>query len=169
MANITAARINNLQNRISLIYGLGAGQNGYGQTLASSQVNSVESDILAADLNNIYADILNARVHQVGVGNLSIDTVDAGANTVAEDTSSFLNDAGLLTEDPDGFKKGIADYEALMTLIETNKFVVSPSQAGQSLKLTDIRSASWNGLIYQVFTVTFNNADHRRNFFNSGG
>ena len=169
MANITAARINNLQNRISLIYGLGAGQNGYGQTLASSQVNSVESDILAADLNNIYADILNARVHQVGVGNLSIDTVDAGANTVAEDTSSFLSDAGLLTEDPDGFKKGIADYEALMTLIETNKFVVAPSQAGQSLKLTDIRSASWNGLIYQVFTVTFNNADHRRNFFNSGG
>jgi len=169
MANITAARINNLQNRISLIYGQGAGQSGYGQTLSSSQVSSVEGEVRAADLNNIYADILNARVHQVGVGNLSIDTVISGSNTVAEETSAFLSDDGILTDDPDGFKKGIADYEALMTLIETNKFIVSPSQAEQSLKLTDIRSASWNGLIYQVFTVTFNDSDHRRNFFNSGG
>ena len=57
MANITAARINNLQNRISLIHGQGAGQNGYGQTLASSQVSSVESEVKADDLNNIYVDI----------------------------------------------------------------------------------------------------------------
>ena len=169
MANITAARINNLQNRISLIYGQGAGQSGYGQTLSSSQVSSVEGEVRAADLNNIYADILNARVHQVGVGNLSIDTVISGSNTVAEETSAFLSDDGILTDDPDGFKKGIADYEALMTLIETNKFIVSPSQAEQSLELTDIRTASWNGLIYQLFTVTFNDLDHRRNFFNSGG
>ena len=36
MANIQAADINNLQNRIALVYGEGSGQNGYGQTLASS-------------------------------------------------------------------------------------------------------------------------------------
>jgi len=172
MANITAARINNLQNRISLIHGQGAGQNGYGQTLASSQVSSVESEVKADDLNNIYVDILNARVHQVGVGGLGVNSIDkvvSGSNTVAQDTSAFLSDNGLLTDDPDGFKKGIADYEALMTLIEEQKFVLSPLQSEQSLKLTDIRSATWNGLIYQLFTVTFNDADHRRHFFNSGG
>jgi len=169
MANITAARINNLQNRISLIYGQGAGQSGYGQTLASAQVSSVEGEVRAADLNNIYADILNARVHQVGPGNLSIDTVISGSNTVAEETSAFLSDTGLLTDDPDGFKKGIADYEALMTQIEADKFTVHTSQAAQSLVLTDIRSASWNGLIYQIFTITFDDASHRRSFFNAGG
>ena len=115
MANITAARINNLQNRISLVYGQGAGQSGYGQTLVSSQVSSLDSTVQAADLNNIYTDILNARVHQVGAGGLAsipIDTVLAGSNTVAEDTSAYVDpEDGTLSNDPTGFKKGIADYE----------------------------------------------------------
>ena len=172
MADITAARINNLQNRISLVYGQGAGQSGYGQTLVSSQVSSLDGTILASDLNNIYTDILNARVHQVGAGGLGVDAIDtviSGSNTVAEETSAFLNDAGILSNDPTGFKKGIADYEALMTQVEENKFNVHTSQAETSLALTDIRTATWNGLVYQVFTVTFDDADHRRHFFNSGG
>ena len=173
MANITAARINNLQNRISLVYGQGAGQSGYGQTLVSSQVSSLDSTVQAADLNNIYTDILNARVHQVGAGGLAsipIDTVLAGSNTVAEDTSAYVDpEDGTLSNDPTGFKKGIADYEALMSTVELEKFKVHTSQAETVLALTDIRTATWNGLIYQVFTVTFDDADHRRHFFNSGG
>ena len=34
MADITAARLNNLQSRVALILGTGSGDSGYGQTLA---------------------------------------------------------------------------------------------------------------------------------------
>ena len=53
MADITAARLNNLQSRIALILGTGSGTSGYGQTVVSSQVNNT-SDIVDADhINNI--------------------------------------------------------------------------------------------------------------------
>ena len=48
MAEITAARINNLQSRIELILGNGAGQNGYGQSLSSDQVSNA-SDVITAE------------------------------------------------------------------------------------------------------------------------
>ena len=40
MADITAARLNNLQSRIELILGQGSGTSGYGQTVTSSSVNN---------------------------------------------------------------------------------------------------------------------------------
>ena len=168
MANITAARLNNLQNRISLIYGQGSGQNGYGQTPLSSQVSSIDGTVQAQDLNNIYTDILNARIHQVGPGDVSIAQVLADQNIIAEDTSNKINDAGVVSSDPLGFKKGILDFEQIISQVETDKFEMHPSQANTALVLTDVRTASWNSLIYQIFTVTFDDADHRRHFFNSG-
>lgn len=168
MANITAARLNNLQNRISLIYGQGSGQSGYGQTTLSSQVSSIEGVVQAEDLNSIYTDILNARVHQVGPGDISIATV-SDRNIIAEDTSNFIDDDGNVSSDPQGVKKGIQDFEDIMSQVEADKFKMHPSQASTALVLTDVRTASWNSLIYQTFTVTFDDADHRRHFFNSGG
>ena len=107
MADITAARINNLQSSIALILGSGSGQNGYGQTVTSIPVNNTGDVVDAADMNAIYADILKARVHQVGAGDVGIAEVVQNLNTVAETTSSFVSDAGVTTSDPDGFKKGI--------------------------------------------------------------
>jgi hypothetical protein len=67
MTEITAARLNNLQARIELILGFGAGQNGYGQSITSTNVlNDSNLIITADDLNNIYADMIRARIHQVG-------------------------------------------------------------------------------------------------------
>lgn len=169
MAEITAARINNLQNRIALIHGTGAGQNGYGQSLASSQVDALDGIIRASDINNIYTDILNARVHQVGPGDLSVAEVVSNLNVIAEDTSNFIEDDGDVVSDPTGFKKGIDDFENIISQVESNKFLVHPSQAENKLMITDVRTASWNGLIYHVVRVTFNSADHRRHFFNTGG
>jgi len=169
MANIQAADINNLQNRIALVYGEGSGQNGYGQTLASSQVNATDGIIRASDINNIYTDILNARVHQVGPGDLSIARVTANLNTIAEDTSQFVNDDGLVSTDPEGELKGFEDFEDLISQVESDKFNIHPSQAEQKLELTDNRSARWNDVISHIFTVTFDDANHRRHFFNTGG
>mgnify|MGYP001215776295 FL=1 len=169
MADITAARLNNLQSRIELILGQGSGTSGYGQTVTSSSVNNT-SDLVDADhINNLYTDLVKARIHQVGVTETGIRQVIEDLNTIAEETSQQVNDDGVLAGDAEGTLKGIADYETLMNSIETDKLLVHPSQAALEPKITSTRTATWNGLIYHVFTITFDNESHRRHFFNAGG
>ena len=169
MADITAARLNNLQSRIALILGTGSGTSGYGQTVVSSQVNNSSDTVDAEDINNIYTDMGKTRIHQVGVNETGRRQVIADLNSVAEDTSSQINDSGTTATDADGTKKGIADYESLMTQIETDKLLIHASQAALEPKITSTRTATWNGLIFHTFTVTFGSAAMRRHYFNSGG
>ena len=180
MADITAARINNLQSSIALILGNGSGQNGYGQIVTSTPVNNTGDVVEAADMNAIYADILKARVHQVGPGDIGIAEVIAGpaidsldndtrGNIVAEDTSDYIDNDGVTTIDPDGFKKGIEDFENLMESVIADKTLMDPTQAALEPGIFSVRSSTWNGLIYHEVTVTFSSADERRFFFNTGG
>lgn len=169
MADITAARINNLQSSIALVLGSGAGQNGYGQTVTSVPVNNIGDVVEAADINAIYADILKARVHQVGAGDIGIAEVVQNLNTVAENTSTFVSDAGVTSIDPDGFKKGILDFESLMTQVQADRAVMHPTQAALEPAISSRRTSTWNGLIYHEVTVTFSSANARRFFFNTGG
>ena len=169
MADITAARINNLQSSISLILGTGSGQDGYGQSVTSVSVNNTGDVVEAADMNAIYADILKARVHQVGVGDVGIAEVVQNLNIVAEQTSNFINDQGESLTDPDGFKKGIEDFESLMTQVQTDKALIHPSQAAIEPGISSTRSSTWNGLIVHEVAVTFSSAAAKRFFFNTGG
>lgn len=170
MTIINAARFNNLQSRIELIFGNGAGQNGYGQTLTSANVTIDGSQVVeTSDINNIYTDMLNARVHQIGPNDLSIAQLIQNRNVIAEDESFFVDDNGVSTADPDGAKKGIADFEDLMTTIETDKFLVHSSQAVLESSTNSVRTTAWNGLIYHEVVVTFDDENHRRHFFNTGG
>ena len=52
MADITAARINNLQSSISLVLGNGSGQNGYGQPVTSIPVNNT-GDVTSINLDGL--------------------------------------------------------------------------------------------------------------------
>ena len=169
MADITASRINNLQSLIALILGTGSGQNGYGQTISSAPVNNTGDIVEAADINAIYADILKARVHQVGAGDIGIAEVIQNLNIVAEQTSSFINDQGVTSIDPEGFKKGIEDFENLMSQVQADKSIMHPSQATSEPGIASARSSTWNGLIYHEVIVTFSSANARRFFFNTGG
>ena len=169
MADITASRINNLQSSIALILGTGSGQSGYGQTVTSVPVNNTGDIVEAADMNAIYADILKARVHQVGPGDIGIAEVIQNLNIVAEDTSNFISDAGVTSIDPDGFKKGIEDFESLMNNVIADKSLIDPTQAALEPGITSVRSSSWNGLVVHELQVTFSSADARRFFFNAGG
>jgi len=168
MADITAARLNNLQSRIALILGTGSGSSGYGQSLASSQVVA-DSIVASSDINNIFTDMVKARIHQVGIAETGIRQVIEDLNIIAEDTSGTITDAGVEGSDVEGTKKGLADYESLMNNIESDKLLLHSSQAALEPKLTSTRTATWNGLIYHVFTATWSSADVRRHFFNAGG
>ena len=171
MTDITAARINNLQSRIELILGSGAGQNGYGQAIASKNVLTGTNNaiVTAQDLNNIYTDMINARVHQVGPGDVGIAEVIQNLNVVAEDTSFFVTDAGVTQVDPDGDDKGLSDFESLMNFIEADKFEVHPSQSEIEDGESSVRTSVWNGLLVHEVSVNFDSEDQRRYFFNSGG
>jgi hypothetical protein len=182
MTLITATRFQNLQQRIQDILGNGAGQSGYGQgsgTGYGSEVSSYPvsnnpdgnlSFILsAADLNAVFADMVRCRIHQIGTQPDEIALLVANLNVAAEDTSFFINDQGVVSNDPNGSKKGILDFENLMTRIEADKFLAHPSQMSVENGITSNRTNKWNGIISHEFIVSFRNADHRRHFFNSRG
>ena len=169
MANITAARINNLQSSIELVLGTGSGQSGYGQNVTSQPVNNTGDVVQADDINAIYADILKARVHQVGTTDIGISEVVENLNVIAEDTSFFVDDDGVTSTDPDGFEKGFNDFEDVMDQVLVDKAVMHPSQAALEPAISSVRSSTWNGLIYHEVAATFTSADARRFFFNTGG
>ena len=140
-----------------------------GKQLLSSPVNNTGDVVEAADMNAIYADILKARVHQVGTGDISIAEVVQNLNIVAEQTSNFINNQGIGSIDPDGFKKGIEDFEGLMSQVQADKALLHPSQAALEPGITSSRSSTWNGLIVHEVAVTFSSAEAKRFFFNTGG
>lgn len=159
MAIITAARYNSLQATVENVMGNGAGQFGYGQTLASSQV-AADTVIDSGHMSTLYTDLINARVHQVGSVPNSVATVSAG-DVIEEDATDT------------GTARGILQYEDLATLIETNKDVIYTADTSQSTitanKTNSSSTSSWNGVRDHIVTVTFATADARRHFFNAGG
>lgn len=190
---VTASRFNLLQNRIANILGFGAGNSGYGQGLSGygGAVSSVEvskaeesnQNVISADnTNDIFIDLLRARIHQIGVQNVEIaqlvDSLLSSAqdvllkqnlNTVAENTSTFVNDQGQQSTDPYGAVKGITDFEELMNRIERDKFLMHPTQGEYDQGIISSRSSAWNTKVKHEVKVSFRSSDHRRHFFNSGG
>jgi hypothetical protein len=138
---------NNIQTKIANILGVGSGQSGYGQTLASSQV-AADAVIDDAHWDNLRTDLLKARQHQTGV--------DEAANLTDVDVGQVIDDAV------------ITPYETFATTVETNKFSIAANQQEQSSGLTG-SSPQWNGTKITTVTFTFSSADAARFFFNSGG
>lgn len=157
---ITAANYNGLQSRVETVMGNGSGTDGYGQTTASSQV-SVGDTVTAADMDNLRTDINKANNHQSGTDGAIGDI--AGGQIIGANASG-TDIASLTSTD-----EGLNDYETAIGVIETNKLSIDAGESSTEAAITSARSTVWNGAITHQFTVTFNNADHRRHFFNAGG
>ena len=159
MAIITAARYNSLQATVENIMGKGAGQFGYGQTLASSQV-AADTVIDSGHMSTLYTDLINARVHQVGSVPNSVATVSAG-DVIEEDATDT------------GTARGILQYEDLASTVETDKALIYTADTSQSTitanKTNSSSTNAWAGVRDHIVTVTFATADARRHFFNAGG
>jgi hypothetical protein len=153
---ISATRYNNLQSRINVIMGVGSGDSGYGQSLASSQV-AVGSNVDLVRVLNLRTDMLKARQHQTG-GNQGPSPGDGSFPLVT--TADQITDAFA------------ANLESQMTTIETNKLVlglVSGNFTDTTDANTSQRTASWNGLLTHNVTVAFGSQNAARYYFNSGG
>lgn len=182
---VTAARINNLQSRIALLLGNGAGERGYGQILSSSQLSTAQNKVVNAnDMNLIFDDLIRARIHQVGQSavldntpaiakvksNVSeIGLAESQHISVNPTTGVVTTSANIINNINYSALGGILDYETLVSAIESDKFNTHPLQMVTETKLISSRSNIWNTNLYYEFIVSFTNADHRRHFFNSGG
>jgi len=158
---ITALRYNNLQSRVENILGVGASNEGYGQTTSSNQLLAGKL-VEANDMNNIYNDFNTIYRHQVDQApSAFISTVSIG-NLIAEDTS----------DDPNGILKGYADFESFMSTVESdpNRFRLHVNQQTDDDEYDSLTySSQWRYNLYGYYKVTFADANQRRYFFNSGG
>jgi len=157
---ITAAQYNGLQSRVATIMGTGSGTDGYGQSLASSQI-SVTDTVTASDMDNLRTDLNKANNHQIGSNSLVANI--AVGNIIGADATGA--DVGTLTTTDGGHN----DYDTAVGVIETNKLLIDSGNSTVEAAITSSRSTNWNGTITHEFTVTFASANDRRYFFNSGG
>lgn len=165
---ITAARFNTLQARVATILGKGAGNEGYGQAVTSSQV-SANTTIEASHMSELFSDMRKCRIHQTG--NIPSEIADIAIADLIEDSNTTN-------------KKGVAQYEALSLDIVNDRLNIAAGQASVEAGVESFTDTDWNGTIYHEATVTFQAytvtngdgstttitaSDHRRAFFNAGG
>jgi len=163
---ISAARYNVLQGRIQAIMGtpsstgaLGYNQNVFG-TFSSSPV-AQEEVVTVAHMNNLYTDVTNARYHQLGNPGFDPGAASLFQVTTNDEITDALHSA----------------FESVMTDVETDKYLLSTNQAETRVAgVNSVRpvAQTWGGsaspqIITHEFTVDFQNANHRKAFFNAGG
>lgn len=151
---VTAANYNELQNTVSEILGTGFAEGGYGQTLVSAPV-SVGEKVTASHLELLRTDINRIHVHQTGSLSslVEIEKTDLiGANDIDGDTN-----------------KGWNAYVSVVNNLEANAGIVDGTQVTLETATTSTRFSAWNGKVVHSFTITFDDSDHRRAFFNAGG
>jgi hypothetical protein len=153
MALVTANRFNTLRQQIDNVLGNGSGDTGYGQTLITQSVQ-VGDLINATNINNAYADLRKCYKHQTGG--------DPASNII-----QAVQQGDLIKENDGVNYTGWDQYEALATLVSTNRLTVDTDQ--QDLNATPFSRSAWNGTITLIVNVNFSSADARRHYFNAGG
>jgi hypothetical protein len=153
-SRITAANYNDLQKTVADILGVGFANTGYGQDLVSSAL--LANDIVRAEHMNLIRDDINRiQVHQTGSLS-SLLELQPGETVGANDIAGVVD-------------KGFNQFVAVVNILEANKDIVDGTQVTLETATTSTRFAAWNGTVVHSFTATFDDADHRRAFFNAGG
>lgn len=165
---ITAARYNIIRARIAAILGLGAGDEGYGQAVASTTV-SAGNTVTAQHMANLTSDMTKCRLHQTGSAPTEIVT------PIIADT---IEDSNVTS------KKGYVEFENLSLTCQSARLSADSGELGLQSGVSSTRTASWSSDINHELTVTFpgyavtngdgstttvTNTDHMRVFFNAGG
>jgi len=153
---ISVARYNQMQARAAKVLGTGSGTFGYGQSVASSSlptnVNNNPTVVNSAHMQSLKTDLQKSYVHQ----NNSFPTL---TDVVSQDD---ITDAVYV------------EYETVSVDIEQNALSYNINQmTAPESKLAVTRTSQWGhpsvSTIIHEWTVSFNNNNHLRAFFNSGG
>lgn len=169
-STISVTVYNNLYNTIAPILGVGSGESGYGQVLASSPLVA-GTVITAAQWDNLRTDLIKARVHQtndtitdgtaIGSPWRQLKDINAGDPIIGSYDTQYLDFANAVASSKDS--------------IATGQFSPAAAITGGVAS----RTTAWNGTVTTTATVTFagytvgsltvSDADHARCFFNAGG
>jgi hypothetical protein len=154
MALITANRFNTLRQQVENVLGTGSGDTGYGQSLVAQPV-TVGQLINAVNINSVYEDLRKCYKHQTG-GNPASSIIKA------------VTQGELIKDDDNVTYTGWDQYEALATLVSTNRLTAHPNQIEDAVAFSKTRG-SWNASIALITDVSFASAEAARLFFNQGG
>ena len=147
---------NSLQSKISQIFGVGSGDYGYGQDLASKQI-SPRSIITRTQWNNLRTDLIKARQHQTGIdqsNNLPYIPLPDNAHGILP-TKFTSHDAQL--------------FANFILAIESDRLVTPPSsQATRENLVVGTRTTPWNNVVTHTVTVQFTSEEAARWYFNTG-
>ena len=148
MSLIYLTDYNIVQSTIQSVLGTGAGDFGYGQSLASSQLTA-GAQITALQWINLRTDILKARQHQTGN--------DESGNIVLPVQGTAVSGSIY------------SACSALAATVVANRMVTPPSgQATLETITSTTRTSAWNGTISTVISITWPDANAARHYFNSG-
>lgn len=156
---ITASDINTFLADTRLVYGVGSGDYGYGQTtINQANVAATTSIISSAEWSNLRTMVAKCRDHQ-GFSTTTLvplSELEIGKIVTAHETGS----PSLNAYDVNGF----------ITAIGLNRLeAASSSMTLTTSAYTLTRSSTWNTTISGVFDVSFGSENAARYFFNSGG
>lgn len=163
---ILATDFNTMRSDIASV--LGKTLTGYGQELRATSVARTDL-VTSSDMQSLYLDMIATRVHQIGSVDARIDIPLVG-DIVGWNTST----------DPNGIKKGIADFILVKNSIAAFDGSISGFPSG-NFTVATASSSSRNGgtspwgtpgttqTITHTLTFTFTDANHIAYYFNSGG
>lgn len=143
-----------IKSKVDLIFGTGASDSGYGQTVTSPSVTT-GSQITAAQWVALRNDMVKARQHQTGVTVGTSSAVD-GQNLLLPASGSAITEA-LRNQ-----------FNSFSNTITSDKFLAAASQLSNETLITGTRTTSWNGTLTHIVTVS-STANNMRHFFNAGG
>jgi hypothetical protein len=163
---ILATDFNNMRSNIVSV--LGQTSTGYGQVLRASEV-AITNLVTSSNMQNLFLDMIATRLHQIGTVNSTIDIPLVG-DIVGWDTST----------DPNGVKKGIADFILLKNSIAAfdgsitsfpsgNFAVATASSSSRDGTTTPWGTVATSQTITHTLTFTFTDANHIEYYFNAGG
>lgn len=156
---IEAIDYNSIRAKVTRIWGVGAGTEGYGQTLLSSDVTSSdnpltltvdEAKVTEAQWDQLRYDVLNTVLHQTG----ALPVIkDVAAGTLITFGSS----------DP------VNQYDVLMNTAIANKFTAGTGRTSAEPGIVSSSTLTWSNSVSTSVKIQFANANQARYFFNSGG
>ena len=184
---ISRAEYNAIQAKIESVLGDNGNNDefGYGRATESSQIASAKV-IESEDMLALYNDLVKARTHQKGAVNLAWTGDGLNVPSDAETIGIYAADVGVNPLDADDISsafasndtdEGFLDFDNAANDIVNGHDLIGPGQVSISSGSTSLRDTNWGGndvslpgsYINHTITVTWQNADERRYFFNTGG
>lgn len=162
---IVRSDYNNLRNKINPVLGVGSADNGWGQTVQSTE-QTVSNRVTVNEWGRLRYDIINAWKHIYGTTPTIVNVPEG--QTVRYSNTFTPEDTGLIDAP-------LTQYDNYLNTIVANKFVIHPSQAAtfnwatSSTTWPGVFGSFWTAKLQATVTVTFPTANEARHFFNSGG